>query len=284
MKYVAPLRAGLDAGCFGLPVFERFQDDRDLLTQAAWPTVAEINARVGPHAHAAIGSRLVFEEPVADQENYERRIARHGRVATRPENWHDLFNALVWKRFPASKSALNAAQVSDMDAVGVLTRTRRQCAMTQFDEAGAVVLLRDAAMLEAWDRHDWECLFMSHSRPWREGGVALHVFGHALLEHALSPHMLLVSKTIVMQHPDPVAVQAAELDHCLAQAVHEGRVLDDPQSLRPLPMPGIPGWHAGVQDADFYRNTPCFRPLRPGRRYPPALDCIAQAMYGGDRG
>ena len=56
----------------------------------------------------------------------------------------------------------------------------------------------------------------------------------------------------------------------VARAIDEGRVLGDPLQLRPLPLAGIPGWHE-VQDAAFYRNADYFRPLRPGRNYPPPL-------------
>ena len=48
--------------------------------------------------------------------------------------------------------------------------------------------------------------------------------------------------------------------------------------LRPLPLSGIPGWHAG-QDARFHREATCFKPLRPGRVYPPPL-----GLMGGSDG
>jgi hypothetical protein len=51
----------------------------------------------------------------------------------------------------------------------------------------------------------------------------------------------------------------------------EGSLLIDPQELRPLPLSGIPGWHRRTHDPEFYATAPCFRPLRPGRIYPPPL-------------
>ncbi len=165
------------------------------------------------------------------------------------------------------KSALNQAQVRDMDAVGSLQRTRRQAALTQFDEAGAIVVLRDAGLLAAWDRHDWPALFLQRRDAWTDGGVRLHVFGHALFEHALNPAMLLVGKCIVLVAAN--GMSAERIDGQVADAIESRQGLLDPQDLRPLPLAGIPGWHHALQDADFYRDQPCFRPLRPGRVYPP---------------
>ena len=79
---------------------------------------------------------------------------------------------------------------------------------------------------------------------------------------------LLVGKAIVY-------VAAADLPWsrvvatCAAQ-IAAAEALADPLELRPLPLSGIPGWHPGADDEAFYRDAPCFRPLRPGRRYPAA--------------
>jgi hypothetical protein len=48
-------------------------------------------------------------------------------------------------------------------------------------------------------------------------------------------------------------------------------VLNDPQELRPLPVSGVPGWHANTGDESFYTAAPCFQPLRAGRTYPAPL-------------
>ena len=45
-----------------------------------------------------------------DDSAYEQRIYTTGRVSTRPDNWHDLFNALVWVRFPNIKTAMNTTR------------------------------------------------------------------------------------------------------------------------------------------------------------------------------
>lgn len=268
MRFIAPAREGLDAHLFDQPIFAALESDRDLLVSPGWPVLAHLNQRVAGLRHAITGQSISLVAPIeVDRENYEARIFRTGAIATRVDNWHDLFNALVWMRFPRIKSALNHAQVRDMDAIGGLKRTRRQAALTQFDEAGAIVVLRDAGLLEAWDCHDWPGLFLQRRSAWIDGSAHLHVFGHALFEHALNRAMLLVGKCIVLVAGD--GLTAGRIDQQVADAIQSRRALLDPQDLRPLPLAGIPGWHRQLQDADFYCNQPCFRSLRPGRIYPP---------------
>jgi hypothetical protein len=51
--------------------------------------------------------RFVASGELGD-DNYEHRIYTSGQVSTRPQSWHDLFNALVWMRYPRIKTALNS--------------------------------------------------------------------------------------------------------------------------------------------------------------------------------
>ena len=272
MQFVAPTRAAVTSTLIDQAVFAGLAAYRDLLVSPTWPSLAELNSLLSPLRHRLTGKALVLQaqESLSDGENYELRIFQRGLIATRSGNWHDLLNALVWKRFPAIKSALNAGQVEDMARVGLRQRTRRQCAFTQFDEAGAVVVLRDPTLLALWDQHDWDALFLRHGDAWQDGSITLKVIGHALFEHALNPDMLLVAKTLVIVDDDG-CIGEDSIDQHIAAAIAAGDCLGDPQELRPLPMSGIPGWHREPQDAAFYRDKPCFRPLRAGRRYPAPL-------------
>jgi len=223
--------------------------------------------------------RFVAQTPalLADGLHYEQRIAQHAEIATREGNWHDLLNALVWLRYPALKSALNRRQVAEIAIAGPKRRTRAQCALTHFDEAGAVVVVRDRALLALWDRHDWHGLFWRERAAWTDGRIAAHVFGHALLEHALRPVQLLVAKALVVLRPDAAGADAdgssamTDAFAMCADAIRRGELLNDPQELRPLPLSGIPGWHVDNGEERFYRDAPCFCPLRAGRRYPAPL-------------
>src|SRR5690606_31101377 len=139
--------------------------------------------------------------------------------------------------YTALKRALNLRQVADIAAVGPRQRTRGQCALTHFDEAGIVVVVPDSSVLAAWDRHDWSALFLGRADDWCDR-IRIHVFGHALLEHALYPQPYLVGKAHVVQ-----SASSAEALDTLAAAIAASDVLKDPLELRPLPLAGVPGWH-----------------------------------------
>jgi hypothetical protein len=274
MRFLAPPRDAVSAELIDHPVFAGLAEYRDLLLSDQWPSVPALNERLLPITHAATCKPLLLVEQESladDQTHYESRIFQRGEIATRSENWHDLLNALIWKKFPAIKSALNARQVENIGQVGTRQRTREQDAMTQFDEAGAVVVLRDPALLALWDSHDWQGLFFQQRQAWRDGRISLSIFGHAVMEHALHPEILLVAKALVFLH-EAEEIDGVTLDRLTADAIVRRRYLSDPQHLRPLPLSGIAGWRPVRQDEMFYRQTACFRPLRPGRSYPAPMD------------
>ena len=259
-RFVPPPRAAVDPQVFAHPVFAGLRDVRDLLASPEWPSIAALETRL-----ALPGKHLVEQDAtlLTDGLHYEVRIAQ-GRIATRADNWHDLFNALVWARYPQLKQALNVQQCRHIASMPPGQRNRAQAALTQFDETGVIVRVRHHTLLAAWDAHDWRALF--ESRYWLSGDIAIAaVFGHALMEQALLPGRRLVGKCVVVHgEVDGACVDA------VAAAIAEGRAVTDPLQLRPLPLAGIPGWHQG-QDAAFYADAEYFRPLRAGRQYPPPL-------------
>ena len=268
MRFVAPRREQLDPSVFRRPPLAHWHEFAPWLCAADWPDVDALNARP---VHNSTLPQFVEQTPalLADGRHYEQRIAERGQVATRAGNWHDLLNALVWRRFPQLKRALNLRQVAEIALVGPKQRTRAQCALTHFDEAGIVVALRDPALLALWDAHDWHALFWRERAAWQDGRIAAIVFGHALLEHALTPEKYLCGKALVVQGPEAACDE--RVLNVAAGAIADRLVLNDPQELRPLPLSGIPGWHAHNDAEDFYRSAPCFQPLRAGRRYPSPL-------------
>ncbi|HEX5307443.1 MAG TPA: DUF3025 domain-containing protein [Dyella sp.] len=266
-RYLAPAREAVDPAAFAAPPLVDWCEYDALLRGPHWPAIDDLNVRrhdaAMPHFAAQDAALL------ADGLHYEQRIAERGLVATRERNWHDLFNALVWLRYSALKAALNRRQVREIARMGPRQRSRPQYAMTHFDEAGVIVRVADPALLALWDAHNWHGLFWRERAAWIDGRIAVTVFGHALLEHALVPGKLLVGKALVFAAG--VHVPMEDLVHAAAAAIEAGAALNDPLELRPLPLSGIPGWHADNGEEAFHRAAPCYQPRRAGRDYPPAL-------------
>jgi hypothetical protein len=267
MRYIAPAREAVDPTVFDSAPLSGWLEYGEWLRGPLWPSIDDLNARWPRDA----AERFVAQtrELLGDGLHYEARIAHHGLIATREENWHDVFNTMIWLRYPALKRALNRQQVADIARLGPSQRSRAQCAQTHFDEAGIVVVLRDPAMLALWDAHDWHGLFWRHRSAWHEGAITVQLFGHALLEHALTPGKLLVGKALAV-HALSEASDADAVAYC-AEGIAAQRLLRDPQELRPLPLSGIPGWHPASDEEAFHHSAPCYQPLREGRRYPPLL-------------
>ncbi|HJU39221.1 MAG TPA: DUF3025 domain-containing protein [Tahibacter sp.] len=261
MRFVAPPRAAVPRHVWTTPPLAAWREFGDWLAHDEFPAVETLNDGWSD-AHER---RFVEQTPalLADGLHYETRIAQRRQIATRAGNWHDFFNALVWRRYAPVKAALNARQVAEIDVMGDKARNRAQCALTHFDEGGVIVVVSDPALVVLWDAHDWHGLFWRERDAWRDGRIAAQVFGHALLEMALVPHTVITGKALAVAGDDPSSAVAA--------AIASGTALNDPQELRPLPISGIPGWHRDNAEEAFYRDAPCFRPLRPGRVYPAPL-------------
>jgi hypothetical protein len=268
MRFVAPPRGQIDPAVFDRPPLSDWREFDALLRSADWPCVDALNTlrrdASTPHFVAQT------HELESDGLHYESRIGEHGAIATRENNWHDLLNALIWLRYPSLKSALNRRQLGEIAIAGPKNRTRAQCALTHFDEAGIIVIVRDRALIRAWDAHDWLDLFWNSRNAWLTGEAQAIVFGHALLEHALRPAQLLVGKALVVVDE----VDESRAVEIVANQIATGALLCDPQELRPLPVSGIPGWTSGNDSPSFYRTAACFQPLRAGRRYPDAVASI----------
>ncbi len=155
-RFVPPPRAAIDPQVFAQPLFAGLQDFRDLLDGPHWPSIAALDARL-----SLPGWQLVEQDAalLADGLHYEARIAQ-GRIATRADNWHDLFNALVWASHPQLKRALNVQQCRHIEShatrpaqprAGRLDPVRRN----RRDRA----CVGDVTLLRAWDGHDWPALF-----------------------------------------------------------------------------------------------------------------------------
>ena len=121
---------------------------------------------------------------------YESFIAKTACVPTR-DNLHDLFNGLVWLRWPKLKRHLNELQASELTRRRLeTTRGAVRDALTLFDENAA--LLQLPPLLEADLRQrDWRALFVEHRADWADARVWL--FGHALLEKLVRPRKAITA-------------------------------------------------------------------------------------------
>ena len=262
MRYIAPLRGNIDPMVFTRWPLWGWREHAAWMQGERWPSIDELNAaRPASQRERFVAQTL---ELLDDGLHYEQRISERGEIATRETNWHDLFNAMAWLRYPSIKRGLNAGQMAEIATMGTRDRSRSQYAMTHFDEAGVIVHLQDRSLLDLWDAHDWYGLFWRERSAWLDGRASIHVFGHALLEHALTPSKLLVGKALVFLG------DSGEIDivDACAAGIGAGKLLRDPLDLRPLPLSGLPGWHADSDTEAFHQHAPCYQPRREGREYP----------------
>lgn len=261
MRYIAPERHQVDAAVFARQPLRDWHSHAHWL-RGDWPSIEALNDARDPGARERFVAQT--HELLDDGLHYEQRIAECGDIATRESNWHDLFNAMAWLRHPLLKRALNGRQMEEIAVMGPRERSRAQYALTHFDEAGVIVHLRDASLLAAWDAHDWHRLFWYERAAWIDGRASVTVFGHALLEHALTPAKLLVGKALVFTG----GRAGVDIVATCAQHVRSAELLRDPLDLRPLPLSGLPGWHPDSDQEPFHRDTACYQPRREGRVYP----------------
>ena len=194
---------------------------------------------------------------------YEQIIYKQGRVPTRPENWHDLFNGLIWLMFPQTKALLNRLHMQDIEGFGLSPRTKRRNHITHFDECGVVIVCKDSVIPDLLAEHQWMDAFWQHRGCWHQE-VQVWVFGHANLEMLISPFVGLTGKWVEISVDDSyfdlaIREQLEVIDKKLFEKIENG-LFSQHKPLKPLPLLGIPGWTPDNENADYYRNTEYFRP------------------------
>lgn len=214
------------------------------------------------------GHTLSFVPPLDDGLTYEERIWRRGEVATRPDNWHDFFNALVWLTFPRTKAEINALHVSAPIAQSTV-RGRRRDALTHFDECGAIVVACEPILLTLLRDFRWKELFWERRRELIES-LRCFVFGHATYEQLIQPYRGLTAKAVLYEVSSPwlrwpLAAQLADLDQRVADDLACGKH-QDPRCLHPFPLLGLPGVTAASESAAYFDDLWHFRPGRGSTR------------------
>lgn len=203
------------------------------------------------------GCPVRFVPPGATDAYYEIRVFESGRVATRPENLHDLFNALAWLAFPRTKARVNALHTAEIPREKGL-RGRKRDLLTLLDEGGAIVRCGDPELVEMVRGFRWKELFWEQrARVLRE--MRFLVLGHAILEQSLEPWPGIACKAIFIA-PEADADESAAA--WLAQLPGDAT----PKCMAPLPVFGYPGWFPGNDQVQFYDDTRYFRPFRRPQR------------------
>ena len=259
------------AGLLGAPIFAALAHLLERLPADRFPGNDELNALATPMLVSGSGAPIRFVPPAAPSRDfaaqYEVRVFETGEVQTRPHNWHDLFNALVWLAFPKTKAVLNRHHYREIRARrGERSRGTARDVLTLFDEGGVVVASSDKRLAALLRDFKWKELFWT-CRTEVLRSMRFCAFGHAIYEKALDPYKGVTAKALILEvEPGlleaPWARQLPELDARAAEYFSGARALASTQGLPPLPILGIPGWEPANEREDYYDDRTQFRPGR----------------------
>jgi hypothetical protein len=194
------------------------------------------------------GKPVRFVPPSRSDPYYEIHLFETGQVQTRPDNRHDLFNALAWLAFPKSKARINAMHAAEIPREGS-RRGRLRDLLTIFDEGGAILACSDPELERMIREARWQQLFWDNRERVR-AGLSVRVLGHAVMEAALAPYPGITCKVVFVTPSGDADAQAAD-------RLSRGRT---PRDLPPFPVLGYPGWHPDNERAAFYADARYFRP------------------------
>lgn len=255
------------------PMFEPLRLYGAAASGPRWPAPGELQRladarRPPPASRGGAALRFVTQgrKARAWEEKYEARIYLKGEVQMRPDNWHDLLNALVWLTFPRAKAALNERHyraLLDQQHSGVRNRSPLQDVMTLFDEGGVIVAARDRELLRLLADFAWQDLFW-RSRGRVITGMRFYLFGHALYEKALNPFTGITGRGILFEVDQgflaaPLVAQIASLDQRLATRLLDQDRWRSTRELAPVPILGVPGWCADNVCETYYDDAAQFR-------------------------
>lgn len=197
---------------------------------------------------------------------YEPRCYLTGEVQTRSDNFHDLFNALVWLTFPKAKAAINNRHyhaLTNVDGSESSQRGRVRDMTTLLDESGVVVVCANAELAELLRTFQWKELFWKQ-RVQLEATMGFYIFGHGLYEKAMKPYVGMTGQGLIINaEPDfflwDMATRMAYLDKRVAEYLNDSQRCVSPRELNPVPLLGVPGWDIQNNNAAYYDNSQYFR-------------------------
>lgn len=258
------------------PLFAPLQPVLGRLETQEFPTLNDFNNLLARDqatisVKSGHGLRFVPQElgRLGFEAQYEPRCYLTGEVQTRPENWHDLFNALVWMTFPKAKAAINRRHylaLANQSGSGDSQRGRVRDMATLLDESGVIVVTANAELAELLRSFHWKDLFWQHREQVSEE-MGFYIFGHGLYEKAQQPYVGMTGQGLILDVPPEFFGRTLQqrldfLDERIAEYLDEPAHCLSPRELHPVPLLGIPGWSEENKRADYYENTSYFRPGR----------------------
>ncbi len=261
--------AGPHGADFSNPIYGPFRPALERLArETGWPDAARLNLlarELGAVPRTANGRTIRFTAPRPEDATYELRVHASGEVATRPHNWHDLFNALAWIAFPRTKAMLNARHAAQIPRESGRRSPLRDL-LTIFDEGGAIVAFADPGLVELIRDFRWRELFWQRRARVLQA-LRFFVVGHAVLEQARQPWPGITCKALFVAVDETLLRRApaqllAQLDRHAAQWLQAASGECSPRALAPLPVFGYPDWFLGNEHEAFYADARYFRPLR----------------------
>jgi len=258
------------------PILAPLQAKLARLQADKFPTLHDLNnllEQVSPSISVQPGHPLRFvpqaQGHMGFESQYEPRCYLTGEVQTRPENLHDLFNALVWLTFPKTKAAINARHYQALNITLETASSQRgkvRDTATLLDESGVIVVSANTELTRLLQTFQWKELFW-HRRELVRREMGFYVFGHGLYEKALQPYIGMTGQGLIL----PVQAgffsytlpeQLSEIDSSLAHYLNKEENCLTPRELYPVPLLGVPGWCVESEVSTFYDNTAYFRPGR----------------------
>ena len=250
----------------------------------AWPEPERYDELVQlvPHAPDVSIPRFVTQSPQASSEagGYEQHVATRRAVPTRPEDWHDFWNMIVWAHFPKLRWALNAIHV-DPETGPIDPRNRRTPAQnlaTTFDESGMLVVSTSKRVLEELRALRFKVAFWDY-RDEQLASTRFYFVGHGMLESLLVPRAGLTARSLLLHVPELPELEASdaqrfELDAFVANRIDSWRT--SRPILDPIPVLAIPGFSDNAA-AEFYDDPRNIRFVPISRRPHAEIESLAAA-------
>lgn len=244
---------------------------------ADWPAHEQYDelARQVPVAPDTKLPRFVTQnrELVTRCGGYEEHVSKLSAVPTRPSNWHDFFNMVVWAHFPKLRWALNALHV-DPNAGPKDPRNGRAPAQNlaaTLDEAGMLVTSTSPRVLAELQALRFKRAFWDMRAELLET-TQFWLVGHGMLESLLTPHTALAARSLLLHVPSHPATEDTdafrwELDALVAAQVQTWRTTRPVLDI--VPLLAIPGYWDN-DSADFYDDPANIR-FDPLSRRPAAI-------------